>query len=945
MNKKGVISIRGCRENNLKNIDLDLPKNKLIVVTGVSGSGKSSLAFDTLYAEGQRRYMSSLSTHARMFLGQMKKPEVDKIEGLPPAIAISQKTLNHNHRSTVGTVTEIYDYLRLIYSRIGVVHCPNCGREVGRQSIGQIVDQIMNAAQGERILVLAPVIREKKGTHAKVLADARKNGFVRVSVDGEIHDLSEHISLDPNVSHSIEIVVDRLKVDEGIKTRLASSIECVFGITDGTLFIEIPGKKRITYSKTLSCPDCGISLEKLEPRHFSFNSPIGACPDCYGIGQRLRVSEALVIPDPSLSIAQGAIQALGWYSVNTSGKRNRGTLLRLSAAYHFDLDTPFNEYPEEIHDILIYGTDYCQKKYYGDASENHYPSEFNGILDCIQNSHLETGSDSHRAEYEALMTAEECPSCHGSRLRKEVQNVTFGGRTIGELISMPLGRLNEFFEHLTLPQWQSALIEELLSEIRSRLRYMLDVGLDYLTLGRSADTLSGGEAQRVRLAAQIGSGVVGVAYILDEPSIGLHSRDTEKLLGTLFGLRDIDNTVVVVEHDRDIIEAADYIVDIGPGAGVCGGEVLACGTLDEILASENSVTGCWLSGRTEMSSPESRREPAGFITFRGCRENNLKNITVDIPLGVLCCVTGVSGSGKSSLVHDIVYKELARKLNRSNCVPGKFDSSAGIENIDKVILIDQSPIGRNPRSNPATYTGVFDLIRDLFAQTIDAKTRGYKKDRFSFNTKAGCCEICGGDGSIKIDMHFLPDVYVECEACGGKRYNEAALQTQYKGKNIAEVLDMNIEEAYEFFRNIPNISTKLKALVDVGLTYMKLGQSATTLSGGEAQRVKLAAELGKVSTGKTMYILDEPTTGLHFQDITKLMEIFRRIVDEGNTVLVIEHNMDVISHADYIIDLGPEGGEEGGNIAAIGKPEDIIRSEKSYTGMYMKKYLKDTHKN
>lgn len=942
MKSKGVISIRGARENNLKDIDLDLPKNKLVVITGVSGSGKSSLAFDTLYAEGQRRYMASLSTHARQFLGQMKRPEVDKIEGLPPAIAISQKALNRNRRSTVGTVTEIYDYLRLIYARIGVAHCPLCGREVGKQSIKQIIEQIMKAAYGEKVLLLAPVVREKKGTHAKVLADARKNGFVRVSIDGTIVNLSEHISLDPNLNHTIELVVDRLKIENGVEKRLADSIESIFQITDGTLFIDIPGKKKITYSKTLSCPDCEISLEKLEPRHFSFNSPIGACPDCYGVGQQLRVSESLVIPDPSLSIEQGAIRALGWHSVNSGGKRNRNTLLNLSQAYHFRLDTPFNEYPEEIHDILIYGTDYCKTKYHRGSSENHYPVEFDGILQSLQCRHIETASESHRAEYESLMTATECSSCHGTRLRKEAQYVTLGGKSIGELTAMPICALNDFFEQLTLPAWQRTLTDELMNEIRLRIRYLLNVGLEYLTLGRSTDTLSGGEAQRVRLATQIGSGVVGVVYILDEPSIGLHARDTNKLLKTLFQLRDLENSVVVVEHDKDIMEAADYIVDIGPGAGICGGEILACGELHEILESENSLSGGYLSGKRKIPLPAVRKEPTGFLTFYGARENNLQDITVDIPLGVLCCVTGVSGSGKSSLVYDIVYKELARKLNRACCVPGKFEGCSGWEKLDKVILTDQSPIGRNPRSNPATYTGIFDSIRELFAQTKDAKARGFKKDRFSFNTKAGCCEVCNGDGSIKIDMHFLPDVYVECEACGGKRYNEATLQTQYKGKNIAEILDMTVGEACDFFQNIPNIYTKVKALADVGLTYMKLGQSATTLSGGEAQRVKLATELGKVSTGKTIYILDEPTTGLHFEDIKKLMDIFRRLVDEGNTVLVIEHNMDVIKSADYIIDLGPDGGSGGGQIVACGKPEEVVNAAQSYTGQYLRKYLSNS---
>jgi len=940
MKESTYIRIRGASEHNLKNIDIDIPKSKLVVITGLSGSGKSSLAFDTIYADGQRRYMESLSSYARQFIGNMKKPDVVSIEGISPAISISQKSTSHNPRSTVGTVTEIYDYLRLLYARIGIPHCPECGREIKRQSVDQIVEQIMSLPEGTRILLLAPVVRGRKGRHEKVFEQAKRNGYVRVIVDGIQYDLSDEINLDKNIKHNIEIVVDRLIVRPGIESRLTDSIESAFRLTDGILMVRAADGELLTFSQNFACPECGISIAEIEPRSFSFNNPFGACPECYGIGYKMEFDEDLMIPDKSLSIDEGAIQVYGWQSSKDKGSWTRAILEALAEEFNFSLSVPFESYPKEIHDLLMYGTDRPVKVYYqGRYGGSEHDVVFKGIFESVER-HYRESSDTVKAEFEEFMRITPCPVCKGQRLKKESLAVTVAGKNIFEMTDMSIRDLYNFIDQIQLNDFQLAIARHILKEIKTRLSFLVDVGLDYLTLSRAAGTLSGGEHQRIRLATQIGSGLVGVDYILDEPSIGLHQRDNCKLIRALCNLRDIGNTVIVVEHDEDTILAADYVVDIGPGAGEHGGHVVACGTVEDIKNNPDSITGAYLSGRLAIPVPENRRSSDKFLTVYGARENNLKNINVSFPLGVFVCVTGVSGSGKSSLVNEILYKALARKLNRARTIPGKYDRIEGTENLDKIINIDQSPIGRTPRSNPATYIGVFDLIRELYASTPEAKARGYKKGRFSFNVSGGRCEACGGDGTIKVEMHFLPDVYVPCEVCNGKRYNRETLEVKYRGKNIFDVLEMTVEEALKFFENFEPIKRKLQTLYDVGLPYIKLGQPSTTLSGGEAQRIKLAAELSRKSTGRTMYILDEPTTGLHFADVHKLINILQKLVEGGNTVVVIEHNMDMIKSADYIIDLGPEGGDAGGTVVACGTPEEIAENPNSYTGQYLKKYLK-----
>ena len=939
--KKEFIRIRGARENNLKNLDVDIPRNKLVVLTGLSGSGKSSLAFDTIYAEGQRRYMESLSSYARQFLGQMEKPQVESIEGLPPAISIDQKSTNRNPRSTVGTVTEIYDYFRLLYARIGIPHCPKCGKEIAKQTVDQMVDQIMELPEKTRIQLLAPVVRGKKGRHEKVLEQAKRSGYVRVLIDDNMYELSEQITLDKNIKHTIAIIVDRLVVREGIEKRLTDSIENVLQLTDGLLVVDRMDGTYMNFSQSFSCPDCGISIDEIEPRSFSFNNPFGACPTCYGLGYKMEFDPELMIPDPSLSIDEGAIAVLGWQSCTDEGSFTRAILKALAAEYGFSLDTPFQEYPEDIRHMLLYGTDGREVKveYSGQRGSGIYPVAFEGLIKNVERRYRETGSETTRAEYESFMRITPCKACKGQRLKAESLAVTIDDNNIYEVTCLSVEDLVDWLSDLKLTAQQQLIGEQILKEIRARVGFLRDVGLEYLSLGRATGTLSGGEAQRIRLATQIGSGLVGVAYILDEPSIGLHQRDNDKLLNTLCRLRDLGNSLIVVEHDEDTIRAADFVVDVGPGAGEHGGEIVALGTAEDLMKNENSITGAYLAGRKKIPVPKIRRTPTGWITVRGARENNLKDITVKFPTGVFTCVTGVSGSGKSSLVNEILYKTLAKKLNRARTIPGKCRAVEGIDELDKVIDIDQSPIGRTPRSNPATYTGVFDQIRDLFASTADAKARGYKKGRFSFNVKGGRCEACSGDGIIKIEMHFLPDVYVPCEVCHGQRYNRETLEVRYKGKNIYEVLNMTVEEALEFFRPIPSIHRKIQTLYDVGLSYIRLGQPSTTLSGGEAQRIKLAAELSKRSTGKTVYILDEPTTGLHFADVHKLVEILQRLAEGGNTVIVIEHNLDVIKTADYIIDMGPEGGDRGGTMVVAGTPEEVAACEASYTGHYVAKYL------
>ena len=935
------IKIRGACEHNLKNVNVDIPRNELVVLTGMSGSGKSSLAFDTIYAEGQRRYMESLSSYARQFLGQMEKPNVERIDGLSPAISIDQKSTNRNPRSTVGTVTEIYDYFRLLYARIGTPHCPKCGREISRQSVDQMVDQIMALGEGTRIQLLAPVVRGRKGEHIKVLDRAKRSGYVRVRIDGSLYELTEEIKLDKNIKHNIDIVVDRLVVKEGIQRRLTDSIENVLELAEGLLVADIIGGEPITFSQSFSCPDCGLSISEVEPRSFSFNNPFGACPECFGLGYKMEFDVDLMIPDKSLSISQGAIAVMGWQSCTDKNSFTNAILQALCREYGFDLDTPFENYPEKIKNIILHGTNgkEVEVHYQGQRGKGIYPVAFEGLIRNVERKYRETASDIMKQEYETFMRITPCRECKGMRLKKESLAVTVCDKNIYEVTALSVGNLYDFVRDMQLTSQQQLIGKQILKEIRARVGFLIDVGLDYLSLARATGTLSGGEAQRIRLATQIGSGLVGVCYILDEPSIGLHQRDNDKLLSTLKNLRDLGNTLIVVEHDEDTMLAADYIVDVGPGAGSHGGEIVACGTAEEIMQSPASVTGKYLSGELKIPIPGLRREPGGWLKVLGARENNLKNIDVEIPLGVLTCVTGVSGSGKSSLVNEILYKRLARDLNRARCIPGKHKDIRGLEQLDKVIDIDQSPIGRTPRSNPATYTGVFDQIRDLFASTTDAKAKGYGKGRFSFNVKGGRCEACGGDGILKIEMHFLPDVYVPCEVCGGKRYNRETLEVKYKGKSIYDVLDMTVEEALGFFENVPSIRRKIETLYDVGLSYVKLGQPSTTLSGGEAQRIKLASELSRRSTGKTIYILDEPTTGLHFADVHKLVEILHRLADGGNTVVVIEHNLDVIKTADYIIDIGPEGGDKGGTVIARGTPEEIASNEKSYTGLYVKKML------
>ena len=938
---KQYIKIRGANEHNLKNLSVDIPRDELVVLTGLSGSGKSSLAFDTIYAEGQRRYMESLSSYARQFLGQMEKPDVESIEGLSPAISIDQKSTNRNPRSTVGTVTEIYDYMRLLYARVGIPHCPKCGKEIRKQTVDQMVDQILALPERTKIQLLAPVVRGRKGEHVKILDQARRSGYVRVRIDGNLYELSEEIRLEKNIKHNIEIVVDRLIVRPGIEKRLTDSIESVLALSGGLLLVDTGEEEPMRFSQSFSCPDCGISVEEVEPRSFSFNNPFGACPECFGLGYKMEFDEDLIIPDKSLSINQGAIAVLGWQSCTDKGSFTRAILEALAAEYHFSLDTPFEDYPKEIHDVLIYGTGGKSMKvrYKGQRGEGVYDVAFEGLIENVNRRYRETYSETSKAEYESFMRITPCPVCHGQRLKKESLAVTVGGMNIYQATNMSIVKFREFMDSLTLTPMQEAIGGPILKEIRARISFLIDVGLDYLSLSRATGTLSGGEAQRIRLATQIGSGLVGVAYILDEPSIGLHQRDNDKLLKTLLHLRDLGNSVLVVEHDEDTMRAADCIIDIGPGAGAHGGQVVAVGTAQEIMDCPESITGAYLSGRIRIPVPSERKKPTGWLKVKGAAENNLKKINVDIPLGVMTCVTGVSGSGKSSLVNEILYKHLARKLNRARTIPGKFTGMEGLEQLDKIIAIDQSPIGRTPRSNPATYTGVFDLIRDLFAATTDAKTRGYSKGRFSFNVKGGRCEACSGDGIIKIEMHFLPDVYVPCEVCGGKRYNRETLEVKYKGKSIFDVLDMTVEEALKFFENVPTVARKIQTLYDVGLSYVKLGQPSTELSGGEAQRIKLAAELSKRSTGKTIYILDEPTTGLHFADVHKLIDILHRLAAGGNTVVVIEHNLDVIKTADYIIDMGPEGGDRGGTVIAKGTPEEVARCPQSYTGQYVKRYL------
>ena len=935
------IRIRGANEHNLKNLDIDIPRDKFVVLTGLSGSGKSSLAFDTIYAEGQRRYMESLSSYARQFLGQMEKPNVESIEGLSPAISIDQKSTNRNPRSTVGTVTEIYDYFRLLYARIGIPHCPKCGKEIKKQSVDQMVDQIMAMPERTKLQLLAPVVKGRKGEHVKVLEQAKKSGYVRVRIDGNLYELSEEIKLEKNVKHNIEIVVDRLVVKAGIERRLADSIETVLNLSDGLLIVDVIGGETLTLSSSYACPDCGISMEEIEPRSFSFNNPFGACPECFGLGYKMEFDEDLMIPDKSLSIAEGAITVMGWQSCTDPSSFTYALLKALAKEYEFDLTTPYEQLSPEVRRMLIHGTDGREVKvsYKGQRGEGVYDVAFEGLIKNVERRYRETSSDVMKQEYETFMRITPCKACGGQRLKKTSLAVTVGEKNIAELTAMSIVKLYEFLQELSLTEQQKLIGAQILKEIKARIGFLIDVGLDYLTLARATGTLSGGEAQRIRLATQIGSGLVGVAYILDEPSIGLHQRDNDKLLATLKRLRDLGNTLIVVEHDEDTMFAADYIVDIGPGAGEHGGRVVAAGTAEEIMANPDSITGAYLSGRRKIPVPESRRTPAGWLTVKGAAENNLKNIRVDFPLGVMTCVTGVSGSGKSSLVNEILYKALARKLNRARTIPGSYKEIVGMEQLDKVIAIDQSPIGRTPRSNPATYTGVFDQIRDLFASTADAKSKGYKKGRFSFNVKGGRCEACSGDGIIKIEMHFLPDVYVPCEVCQGKRYNRETLDVKYKGKSIFDVLDMTVEEALPFFENVPSIRRKIETLNDVGLSYIKLGQPSTTLSGGEAQRIKLATELSRRSTGRTIYILDEPTTGLHFADVHKLTEILKRLAEGGNTVVVIEHNLDVVKTADYLIDMGPEGGDRGGTVIAKGTPEEVAEQEISYTGRYLKKYL------
>lgn len=936
------IKIRGANEHNLHNLDVNIPRNQFVVLTGLSGSGKSSLAFDTIYAEGQRRYMESLSSYARQFLGQMEKPNVESIEGLSPAISIDQKSTNRNPRSTVGTVTEIYDHFRLLYARVGVPHCPKCGKEIKKQTVDQMVDHIMGLPEKTKIQLLAPVVRGRKGEHAKVLEQAKKSGYVRVRIDGNLYELTEDIKLEKNIKHNIEIVVDRIVIKEGLEKRLTDSIENVLQLSDGLLVVDVIDGTPINFSQSFSCPDCGISIDEIEPRSFSFNNPFGACPECAGLGYKMEFDEDLMIPDKSLSVAEGAITVLGWQSCTDSSSFTGAILDALAKEYKFDLKTPFCELPEDIQAVLLHGTDGNSIKVYykGQRGEGVYDVVFEGLIRNVERRYRETASDSTKAEYETFMRITPCKLCKGQRLKKEALAVTVSDKNISEVTSMSIAHLQEFLAHLSLSKMQELIGAQILKEIQARVGFLMDVGLDYLTLSRATGSLSGGEAQRIRLATQIGSGLVGVAYILDEPSIGLHQRDNDKLLKTLTHLRDLGNSLIVVEHDEDTMFAADYIVDIGPGAGEHGGQVIAQGTAEEIMKNENSVTGAYLSGRIKIPVPEDRREPTGFLKILGAKQNNLKNIDVEIPLGIMTCVTGVSGSGKSSLVNEILYKRLARELNRARLIPGLHKDMIGINQLDKVIDIDQSPIGRTPRSNPATYTGVFDMIRDLFASTSDAKARGYQKGRFSFNVKGGRCEACSGDGIIKIEMHFLSDVYVPCEVCGGKRYNRETLEVKYKGKSIYDVLDMTVEEAMKFFENVPSIYRKISTLYDVGLSYIKLGQPSTTLSGGEAQRIKLATELSKRSTGKTIYILDEPTTGLHFADVHKLIDILRRLSEGGNTVVVIEHNLDVIKTADYIIDIGPEGGDKGGTIIAKGTPEEVAKIPESYTGKYVAKYLK-----
>lgn len=935
------IKIRGANENNLKNLSVDIPRNEFVVLTGLSGSGKSSLAFDTIYAEGQRRYMESLSSYARQFLGQMEKPDVESIEGLSPAISIDQKSTNRNPRSTVGTVTEIYDYFRLLYARVGIPHCPKCKKEIKKQTVDQMVDQIMALPERTKFQLLAPVVRGRKGTHAKLLEQARKSGYVRVLIDGNLYELNEEIKLDKNIKHNIEIVVDRLIVKEGIEKRLTDSIENVLHLADGLMVVDTMDGNVINFSQSFSCPDCGISIDEIEPRSFSFNNPFGACPDCLGLGYKMEFDVELMIPDQSLSIAEGAIVVLGWQSCTDKGSFTRAILDALAEEYHFDLETPFQDYSDEIKDVILNGTGGKKVKVYykGQRGEGIYDVAFEGLIKNVERRYRETGSESSKQEYESFMQITPCKTCKGQRLKKEALAVTVGEKNISEVTALSIRNLQEFLENLKLTETQQLVGNQVLKEIRARVGFLVSVGLEYLTLSRATGTLSGGEAQRIRLATQIGSGLVGVAYILDEPSIGLHQRDNDRLLSALKHLRDLGNTLIVVEHDEDTMREADCIVDIGPGAGEHGGELVAIGTAEEIMQCPESITGKYLSGELKIPVPKERKQPTGFLTVRGAEENNLKNIDVNFPLGVMTCVTGVSGSGKSSLVNEILYKSLAKKLNRARVVAGKHKCIEGVEQLDKVIAIDQSPIGRTPRSNPATYTGVFDQIRDLFAATADAKARGYKKGRFSFNVKGGRCEACSGDGILKIEMHFLPDVYVPCEVCHGKRYNRETLEVKYKGKSIYDVLNMTVEEALEFFEHVPSIKRKIQTLYDVGLSYIRLGQPSTELSGGEAQRIKLASELSKRSTGKTIYILDEPTTGLHFADVHKLIEILQRLCEGGNTVVVIEHNLDVIKTADYLIDIGPEGGDNGGTVVAFGTPEEVAANPVSYTGQYVSKYL------
>ena len=941
-NKKQFIRIRGANENNLKNLSVDIPRDKFVVLTGLSGSGKSSLAFDTIYAEGQRRYMESLSSYARQFLGQMEKPDVESIEGLPPAISIDQKSTNRNPRSTVGTVTEIYDYFRLLYARVGIPHCPKCGKVIAKQTVDQMVDQIMELPERTKIQLLAPVVRGRKGTHAKLLDQARRSGYVRAEIDGNVYELSEEITLDKNIKHTIAIIVDRLIVKPGIEKRLTDSLETVLNLADGLAVVDTMDGDYMNFSQSFSCPDCGVSIDEIEPRSFSFNNPFGACPECLGLGYKMEFDPDLMIPDKSLSISEGAIVVMGWQSCTDKSSFTNAILNALCREYGFDLDTPFKDYPKKIQDIILYGTGgHSVKVYYkGQRGEGVYDVAFPGLIRNVEQRYKETGSESMKQEYESFMQITPCKACRGQRLKKESLAVTVADKNIYEITNMSIDKLKRFLAEMQLSPQQQLIGKQILKEIRARVGFLADVGLEYLSLARATGTLSGGEAQRIRLATQIGSGLVGVAYILDEPSIGLHQRDNDKLLGALMHLRDLGNSLIVVEHDEDTMRAADCIVDIGPGAGEHGGQLVGMGTAEELMQNPKSITGAYLSGKLKIPVPEVRKEPTGYLTVKGAAENNLKHIDVDIPLGIMTCITGVSGSGKSSLINEILYKHLARDLNRARVIPGKHDDIIGIDQLDKVIAIDQSPIGRTPRSNPATYTGVLDQIRDLFAATADAKAKGYKKGRFSFNVKGGRCEACSGDGIIKIEMHFLPDVYVPCEVCKGKRYNRETLEVKYKDKSIYDVLNMTVEEAMTFFENVPSIRRKIETLYDVGLSYIRLGQPSTTLSGGEAQRIKLAAELSKRSTGKTIYILDEPTTGLHFADVQKLVEILRRLSDGGNTVVVIEHNLDVIKTADYIIDIGPEGGDGGGTVVAKGTPEEVAKNPASYTGRYVAKYLK-----